>query len=733
VLTSDGFAAGGLAVRARDTGRVLMIQRAHNDDDPAAGYWEFPGGRPEDLNESAEEAARREWAEETGLDVPAGSVTATWNAGVYRGHVLAVGSELDVDILGREKGVNPDDPDNEAPEAIAWWDPRELSDNPVIRPELREHPKRLQRALASAGAIQKQLVTGIFVKCAVAKSFSHDQPRNAHGEWIHVGTGEQSNIKCQNCGKTLHYNEAGRWWAHEQNDSSRCLIAGGTRAEPDVDQMRYLGANATSHQDLFDRFNFTLSDAQGVVDWHQRPAEKAELLNPNVVNYRSAERHAEQRCGSCVMYRPSDTDDEHGKCILVKGYIEADHVCDRWYGSAEKVLRRTIALNGEEIWEDQQPQRPPAAGGGAMQMPPVPGGVPGFTPGAEPPRWDGSSNQPRQTVDLPGPHDDALPNSGRVRSERPHAAFPQGPQGMDGYWPQGGHSGQQPSGQNLSGGSRSVPPRGEARTAKSDVIKVGPKGGWAYHTVLMESPERFTPAPSQTGHGDETGQTGWFTADEVRQLPLHPGFAGSFPQLQQHVEGTAGKALPPLTGDEAFRLLKRPKNLTADEQKALGLYGYKIGYKTVNPYLHHNQQVFDSDIMRYRDATQEEHERANFMTQHMDSALSKAETLQRDMIVHRRTGDVDGMFGAPGSMIGRTFVNKAYSSTTTVPRAETGYGFGYESKPGVLEIHLPAGSHVMPGNDFEHEVILPRNSKFRVVGDEPGPGGTRHIRLEHQP
>lgn len=150
-LTSDGFVAGGLAVRADDTGRVLMIQRAFDEDDPAGGYWEFPGGRPESEDESVLEAARREWAEETGLVVPPGKVVSTWDAGDYRGHVLAVESESAVPILDREKGANPDDPDNEAPEAVAWWDPAELKNNPAVRPELQDHPKRVRHALEATG------------------------------------------------------------------------------------------------------------------------------------------------------------------------------------------------------------------------------------------------------------------------------------------------------------------------------------------------------------------------------------------------------------------------------------------------------------------------------------------------------------------------------------------------------------------------------------------------------
>lgn len=359
VLTSDGFVAGGLVIRARDTGRVLMIQRAHSDDDPASGYWEFPGGRPEDSAESVLEAARREWAEETGLPTPVGAPTATWETGKYRGHVVSIASENELPILDRAKGANPDDPDNEEPEAIAWWDPRELKSNPVIRPELREHPKRVRRAIEAAGPAQKQLTTGVFVKI-----------------------------------------------------------------------------------------------------------QRAELLDPRSVDYRQAPVGALERCGTCVMYRPSSAADELGACTLVRGRIQADHVCDRWSSVSEKVLRRTVDLSGEEIWEDQAPQSPAPAGGGAMQQPPPPGGTLGTTPGGEPPRWDGASNQPRPDVDISEPHDDAQPDSGRVAAQRPHAAFPQGPQGMDGYWPAGESRTGQAAGQRLSGGSSSASPRGSARTEK---------------------------------------------------------------------------------------------------------------------------------------------------------------------------------------------------------------------------------------------------------------------------
>jgi 8-oxo-dGTP pyrophosphatase MutT (NUDIX family) len=145
--------AAGLAVRAADTGRVLMLQRAYDDDDPAGGYWEMPGGRLEP-DEEALEAACREWSEETGLTCPEGDLTGIWSAsnGRYRGFVLTIPSEDAVDILGPRDAVgNPDDEDGDLVEALAWFDPKQIRDNPSIRPELAEDHKRVRRALKSAG------------------------------------------------------------------------------------------------------------------------------------------------------------------------------------------------------------------------------------------------------------------------------------------------------------------------------------------------------------------------------------------------------------------------------------------------------------------------------------------------------------------------------------------------------------------------------------------------------
>lgn len=134
--------AAGLAVRAVDTGRVLMIQRSKEEDDAAAGKWEFPGGHLEN-GEETNEAAVREWQEETGAQLPAGRFAGDWTSanGVYKGHVYEVPTEDTVDINKDDRSVlNPDDPDGDNVEVAAWWEPHEAQGNPAMRAELANMP-----------------------------------------------------------------------------------------------------------------------------------------------------------------------------------------------------------------------------------------------------------------------------------------------------------------------------------------------------------------------------------------------------------------------------------------------------------------------------------------------------------------------------------------------------------------------------------------------------------------
>jgi 8-oxo-dGTP pyrophosphatase MutT (NUDIX family) len=136
---SVGPVAAGVCVHAKDTDRLLMLQRAYDETDPASGFWEFPGGCLEE-GETPEAAALREWSEETGMNFPDSAVKIgewlTYN-GVYAGFVYQIEHESDLPVFdGRYEVNNPDDPDGDQVEALAWWDSWHAAENPAIRPEL---------------------------------------------------------------------------------------------------------------------------------------------------------------------------------------------------------------------------------------------------------------------------------------------------------------------------------------------------------------------------------------------------------------------------------------------------------------------------------------------------------------------------------------------------------------------------------------------------------------------
>lgn len=144
----------GLMVRAGDTGRVLMLQRAITEDDPAAGLLEPPGGHV-DTGETLLQGALREWAEEVGHPVPQGSLAGSWTSsdGIYRGFILDVPAEDAIDLAdGRDQVLNPDNPDGDVFEAAIWVDPELFPGNPMMRTEMQRDLPQVMAALRGEDA-----------------------------------------------------------------------------------------------------------------------------------------------------------------------------------------------------------------------------------------------------------------------------------------------------------------------------------------------------------------------------------------------------------------------------------------------------------------------------------------------------------------------------------------------------------------------------------------------------
>lgn len=74
---------------------------------------------------------------------------------------------------------------------------------------------------------------------------------------------------------------------------------------------------------------------------------------------------------------------------------------------------------------------------------------------------------------------------------------------------------------------------GEEASVTPDQVRVEASflddhGGWGYTTVVASAPRPFDLWP----RGTESDAVRWVALDEVDALPLHPGFAGSWPRLR---------------------------------------------------------------------------------------------------------------------------------------------------------------------------------------------------------
>ena len=143
--------AAGVLVKADDTRRVLLLQRSEDNHSHAHGKWEVPGGRL-DKSEDAFDAAKREWEEEVGLDLPKGKLAGSWTTENYECFVWVIKAEAKLDLSKRDHKANPDRDKGEF-EPVAWWDPADLPGNPIIRVELQSADWAL------IGSAQKEYVT----------------------------------------------------------------------------------------------------------------------------------------------------------------------------------------------------------------------------------------------------------------------------------------------------------------------------------------------------------------------------------------------------------------------------------------------------------------------------------------------------------------------------------------------------------------------------------------------
>ncbi len=99
-----------------------------------------------------------------------------------------VAAEASVPVRTRHAVTNPDDPDGDQVEAIAWWDPTQLAGNPAVRPELLASIDLVTQALGLAdGAVPSQgdestCPCGVSVVCDESNGWQHGDGSISHDD-----------------------------------------------------------------------------------------------------------------------------------------------------------------------------------------------------------------------------------------------------------------------------------------------------------------------------------------------------------------------------------------------------------------------------------------------------------------------------------------------------------------------------------------------------------------------
>lgn len=153
--------AVAVAVVRDPSGRVLVAERTARQ--IAAGYWELPGGKIE-AGENAEQAARRELAEEAGLRA---EILRPWLVYDYVFPTRSV--RLHFFLVDRWSGV----PDGREGNRLAWIDPARPDLGPVLPSNRRalallSLPAVLARVALANGAPARPVAAGADVPLLIA-------------------------------------------------------------------------------------------------------------------------------------------------------------------------------------------------------------------------------------------------------------------------------------------------------------------------------------------------------------------------------------------------------------------------------------------------------------------------------------------------------------------------------------------------------------------------------------
>jgi hypothetical protein len=244
------------------------------------------------------------------------------------------------------------------------------------------------------------------------------------------------------------------------------------------------------------------------------------------------------------------------------------------------------------------------------------------------------------------------------------------------------------------------------------ILKAGTSEGAykAWETIKAKYPEKFgkSPAPKPAGATPSTA-----ALDKPAKSK-----SGDYPILIKDHFGAK------LEKFEPFKEHYRSVYLPDDEATTVRAYT-DIAYRTINRFLGKGGGA-KAEVWLANIGGQALVDQAKKFIARLDSAISRGR-LPFNVLLSRgmRAAPVLESLGVddPKDLVGKVYTEKAFMSTTLVPRAEPGSMATSDPKKGffVLRIRAPKGAtalylaaHNYSQYPEEHEVLLPRNSKLLI-------------------
>lgn len=284
---------------------------------------------------------------------------------------------------------------------------------------------------------------------------------------------------------------------------------------------------------------------------------------------------------------------------------------------------------------------------------------------------------------------------------------------------------------------------GDVTQLKADPLAAAPQGNVQHMLPQQQPGATADPLPAGTqarlpisstspGDGGNGTRPGPLPAAGRRMITVGAGGSRPFrqdePAMRAGPEGyvhgwiKVGPGGPEAAGTAAYEHI-RNGDLSDASRRALSDYQQQ-GYRRVN---------------RYLDRGADPSGRAAADVHELDDAMKDARVTAPAVTVRGITQETaDLIFGAPGSMKGRTFTDKRFGSTSVhshVALRFAGFGGGtlifYHLRDGDVALKLNDALGSLSDAPDEEEILLGRGQRWRVIKDaRKGPSGLREIHLE---